>query len=40
LDDLKAARLEPGLRINFGSYKFQIRKFAWDHEARARTVHS
>jgi GxxExxY protein len=26
---LKSARLEHGLLINFGSYKFQIRKFAW-----------
>jgi hypothetical protein len=29
---LKSARLEHGLLINFGSYKFEIRKFAWsDH---------
>ena len=28
---LKASRLEHGLLINFGSYKFQIRKFAWNH---------
>lgn len=26
---LKAARLKHGLLINFGSYKFEIRKFAW-----------
>jgi GxxExxY protein len=26
---LKSARLEHGLSINFGSYKFEIRKFAW-----------
>lgn len=26
---LKSARLEYGLLINFGSYKFEIRKFAW-----------
>jgi GxxExxY protein len=26
---LKSARIEHGLLINFGSYKFQIRKFAW-----------
>jgi hypothetical protein len=25
---LKSARLEDGLLINFGSYKFEIRKFA------------
>jgi hypothetical protein len=29
---LKSARLEPGLLINFGSYKFEIRKFAWSEE--------
>jgi GxxExxY protein len=26
---LKSARLKHGLLINFGSYKFEIRKFAW-----------
>jgi GxxExxY protein len=26
---LKSARIEHGLLINFGSYKFEIRKFAW-----------
>ena len=26
---LKSARKEHGLLINFGSYKFEIRKFAW-----------
>ncbi|HHY84132.1 MAG TPA: GxxExxY protein [Verrucomicrobia bacterium] len=26
---LKSARIEHGLLINFGSYKFQIRKYAW-----------
>jgi GxxExxY protein len=26
---LKSARLQHGLLINFGSYKFEIRKFAW-----------
>jgi GxxExxY protein len=26
---LKSARLAQGLLINFGSYKFEIRKFAW-----------
>jgi GxxExxY protein len=31
---LKSARLEHGLLINFGSYKFEIRKFAWsEHSA-------
>jgi GxxExxY protein len=33
---LKSARLEHGLLINFGSYKFQIRKFAWS-ESRLPT---
>src|SRR5215471_16388831 len=29
---LKSARIEHGLLINFGSYKFQLRKFVWnDH---------
>ena len=27
---LKSSRLEHGLLINFGSYKFEIRKFAWN----------
>ena len=26
---LKSSRLEDGLLINFGSYKFEIQKFAW-----------
>jgi GxxExxY protein len=26
---LKSARIEHGLLINFGSYKFEIRKFVW-----------
>lgn len=26
---LKSSRIEHGLLINFGSYKFQIRKFIW-----------
>ena len=29
---LKSARLEHGLLINFGSYKFGIRKFAWSEQ--------
>ena len=29
---LKSSRLEHGLLINFGSYKFEIRKFAWNPE--------
>ena len=29
---LKSSRLEHGLLINFGSYKFQIRKFAWNRD--------
>lgn len=27
---LKSSRLEHGLLINFGSYRFKIRKFAWN----------
>jgi len=27
---LKSSRLEHGLLINFGSYKFEIRKFVWN----------
>jgi GxxExxY protein len=29
---LKSAKLEHGLLINFGSYKFQIRKFVWNDQ--------
>ncbi len=29
---LKSSRLEHGLLINFGSYKFEIRKFAWSEQ--------
>lgn len=32
---LKSARLEHGLLINFGSYKFQIRKYAWSEQVQA-----
>ncbi len=34
---LKSARIEHGLLINFGSYKFDIRKYAWS-ESRHRHV--
>jgi GxxExxY protein len=34
---LKSARLEHGLLINFGSYKFEIRKFAWGENQPQRT---
>lgn len=34
---LKSARLEHGLLINFGSYKFQIRKFAWNGSTYGET---
>ena len=30
---LKSARLEHALLINFGSYKFEIRKYAWSRDA-------
>jgi len=36
---VKSARREHGLLINFGSYKFQIRKFAWsEHEQELRAA--
>jgi hypothetical protein len=34
---LKSARLEHGLLINFGSYKFEIRKFTWSQDQPRRT---
>ena len=34
---LKSSRLEHGLLINFGSYKFEIRKFAWTEWEPQRT---
>jgi GxxExxY protein len=34
---LKSVRLEHGLLINFGSYKFEIRKFAWSEYQPQRT---
>jgi GxxExxY protein len=35
---LKSARIEHGLLINFGSYKFEIRKFAWsEHVQRSKS---
>lgn len=40
LGHLKSARLEHGLLINFGSYKFEIRKFAWGQRPAARTAGS
>ncbi len=36
-DHLKAARREHGLLINFGSFKFEIRKFAWTEGEARRT---
>ena len=33
---LKSARLEHGLLINFGSYKFELRKFVWSQDAVSR----
>lgn len=32
---LKSCRIEHGLLINFGSYKFEIRKFAWSEHIQA-----
>ena len=34
---LKSARLEHGLLINIGSYKFEIREFAWTNNQPQRT---
>ena len=34
---LKSSRMEHGLLINFGSYKFQIRKFAWTENPHPQT---
>lgn len=31
---LKSARIEHGLLINFGSFKFEIRKYAWSESKR------
>ena len=31
---LKSSRLEHGLLVNFGSYKFEIRKFVWTQATR------
>jgi len=33
---LKSARLEHALLINFGSFKFEMRKFAWSQDAARR----
>lgn len=35
---LKSSRLEDGLLINFGSYKFEIRKFAWLENVQQKTA--
>jgi GxxExxY protein len=35
---LKSARLEHGLLINFGSYKFEIRKFVRTDHSRSDSV--
>jgi GxxExxY protein len=35
---LKSARLEHGLLINFGSFKFEIRKFAWSESAQKKSA--
>ena len=37
---LKSARLGHGLLINFGSYRFELRKFAWSQEAARRKSNS
>ena len=33
---LKSARLEHGLLINFGSYEFEMGKFAWSQDGACR----
>jgi GxxExxY protein len=33
---LKSSRLEHGLLINFGSFRFEIRKFVWSREGHRR----
>jgi hypothetical protein len=33
---LKSARLEHALLINFGSYKFEMRKFVWSQDVARR----
>jgi GxxExxY protein len=33
---LKSARMEHGLLVNFGSYKFEIRKFIWSQRLNAQ----
>jgi GxxExxY protein len=33
---LKSARLEHGLLINFGTYRFEMRKFAWSQDVVRR----
>ncbi|HKW29488.1 MAG TPA: GxxExxY protein [Verrucomicrobiae bacterium] len=35
---LKSSRLEDGLLISFGSYKFEIRKFAWSENVQRKTA--
>ncbi len=35
---LKSARIEHGLLINFGSYKFEIRKFAWSEQLQKSKI--
>jgi len=37
---LKSARLEHGLLINFGSYRFEIRKFAWSERSASGSARS
>jgi len=39
LSYLKSARLKHGLLINFGSYKFEMRKFVWTENNNYRKEH-
>ena len=34
---LKSARKQHGLLVNFGAYKFEIRKYAWKHDNQKLT---
>jgi hypothetical protein len=35
---LKSARIEHGLLIKFGSYKFEIRKYAWSESTKKHII--
>jgi GxxExxY protein len=37
---LKSSRIAHGLLINFGSYKFQIRKYIWNEKQNSSSIES